>query len=144
MKVNIRDAAVTDAPVLAKLNREEMGYEYPMDKTEEKLRTLLTDSRNKILVAEVDGEVVGYLHLEDYDLLYAPHMKNILGIAVAGSCRRQGVGKALLTAGESWARETGAVMVRLVSGENRKGAHAFYQSMGYQGNKLQRNFKKQL
>ena len=54
----------------------------------------------------------------------------------------QVVGSALLAVGEEWARSVGAVAVRLVSGESRKGAHAFYQNLGYQGNMLQRNFKK--
>ena len=67
---------------------------------------------------------------------------SMMGIAVSSACRRQGVGSALLAAGEEWARSMGAVAVRLVSGESRKGAHAFYQSLGYRGNKLQRNFKK--
>lgn len=144
MEFIIRDAVVADAEVLAKLNREEMGYDFPVERTREILQALLASPRNKILVAESQGQVLGYVHLEDYDLLYAPHMKNVLGIAVAGKVRRQGVGKALLQAGEEWARETGAVAVRLVSGETRKGAHTFYQSLGYTGNKLQRNFKKAL
>ena len=144
MEFIIRDAVVADAEVLAKLNREEMGYDFPVERTREILQVLLASPRNKILVAESQGQVLGYVHLEDYDLLYAPHMKNVLGIAVAGKVRRQGVGKALLQAGEEWAWETGAVAVRLVSGETRKGAHAFYQSLGYTGNKLQRNFKKAL
>lgn len=54
----------------------------------------------------------------------------------------QVVGSALLAVGEEWARSVGAVAVRLVSGESWKGTHAFYQNLGYQGNKLQRNFKK--
>ena len=62
----------------------------------------------------------------------------------ASACRRQGVGRALLAAGEAWARSQGAEAMRLVSGESRKGAHAFYASLGYTGNKLQRNFKKNL
>lgn len=144
MEFIIRDAVIADAEALAKLNREEMGYDFPVERTQETLRALLASPRNKILVAENRGQVLGYVHLEDYDLLYAPHMKNVLGIAVAGKVRRQGVGKALLQAGEEWARQTGAAAVRLVSGETRKGAHAFYQSLGYTGNKLQRNFKKAL
>ena len=88
--------------------------------------------------------MVGYLHVEEYDVLYAGHMVNELGIAVSSAWRRQGVGSALLSAGEAWARSKGAVAVRLVSGEARKGAHAFYQSLGYTGNMLQRNFKKPL
>lgn len=144
MELILRDAMVSDAQALAKLNREEMGYDFPVEETGKKLQASLENPEKKILVAEIQGRVVGYVHLESYDVLYAPHMKNVMGIAVAGEFRRQGVGKALLTAGETWARETGAVAVRLVSGDARKGAHAFYQSLGYTGNKLQRNFKKML
>lgn len=144
MELILRDAMVSDARALAKLNREEMGYDFPVEETGKKLQASLENPEKKILVAEIQGRVVGYVHLESYDVLYAPHMKNVMGIAVAGEFRRQGVGKALLTAGETWARETGAVAVRLVSGDARKGAHAFYQSLGYTGNKLQRNFKKML
>lgn len=144
MELILRNAMVSDARALAKLNREEMGYDFPVEETGKKLQASLENPEKKILVAETQGRVVGYVHLESYDVLYAPHMKNVMGIAVAGEFRRQGVGKALLTAGETWARETGAVAVRLVSGDARKGAHAFYQSLGYTGNKLQRNFKKML
>ena len=144
MELILRDAMVSDAQALAKLNREEMGYDFPVEETGKKLQASLENPEKKILVAEIQGRVVGYVHLESYDVLYAPHMKNVMGIAVAREFRRQGVGKALLTAGEAWARETGAVAVRLVSGDARKDAHAFYQSLGYTGNKLQRNFKKML
>lgn len=144
MEHTIRFARMEDASALAKLNREEMGYDYPEEKTGECLKALLGDPTHFILVAETGGEVIGYLHLEWYQLLYSDPMVNVMGIAVSAACRRQGVGKALLAAGEDWARKKGASAVRLVSGETRKGAHAFYQSMGYEGNKLQRNFKKPL
>lgn len=144
MELVIRDAVVEDAPAIAQLNRDGMGYDYPVERTREKLRACLGNPSHKILVAESEGVVVGYVHLEDYDTLYADSLKNILGIAVAEACRRQGVGKALLQAGEEWAASTGTAGVRLVSGESRKGAHAFYQTLGYTGNKLQRNFKKRL
>lgn len=144
MEWTIREARLSDCAAIARLNREEMGYDYPEEQTREKLRACLANPAHKVLVAEGGGEVLGYLHLEDYDVLYFPQLKNVLGLAVSHRCRRQGAGKALLAAGEAWARETGAAGVRLVSGEERKGAHAFYQSQGYRGNKLQRNFKKAL
>lgn len=143
-EVTIREARAEDAQALARLNREEMGYDYPLDKTKEKLSLLLESGKDKILVAELDGAVVGYVHLNDYDVLYADHMKNIMGIAVSSSCRRMGIGGKLLSAAEGWARETGADGVRLVSGESRTGAHAFYRSLGYSGNKKQLNLKKKL
>ena len=144
MEWTIREARLADCAAITRLNREEMGYDFPEERTQEKLRACLANPAHKIFVAESGGEVVGYLHLEDYDVLYFPHMKNVLGIAVAGACRRQGVGRALLAAEETWAKADGAAAVRLVSGEGREGAHAFYQSLGYTGNKLQRNFKKLL
>ncbi len=144
MEWTIREARLSDCAAIAQLNREEMGYDYPEEQTREKLRACLANPAHKVLVAEGGGEVLGYLHLEDYDVLYYPHLKNVLGLAVSPRCRRQGAGKALLAAGEAWAGETGAAGVRLVSGEARKGAHAFYQSQGYSGNKLQRNIKKPL
>ncbi len=140
----IREARTEDAQALARLNREEMGYDYPPDKTKEKLSLLLESGKDKILVAELGGAVVGYVHLNDYDVLYMDHMKNIMGIAVSSSCRRMGIGGKLLAAAEGWARETGAEGVRLVSGESRTGAHAFYRSVGYSGNKKQLNLKKKL
>lgn len=142
--VLIRDAVSGDAAALTRLNQIAMGYDYPEEKTAGKLEKLLNSGRDKILVAELDGQVVGYLHLVDYDVLYADHMKNIMGIAVDPERRRMGIGSALLEAGEAWAKATGADGVRLVSGESRVGAHAFYRSLGYAGNKMQLNLKKQL
>ena len=79
----------------------------------------------------VGERVVGYLHLEEYDVLYAGHMVNVLGIAVSSACRRQGVGRALLAAGEVWARSQGAEAVRLVSGESRRAPTPFTQAWVY-------------
>lgn len=138
----IRDAMASDATALTGLNTTAMGYDYPLEKTAKKLEALLNSGRDKILVAEQDGRLVGYLHLEDYDVLYNDHLNNIMGIAVDPSCRRQGIGKALLEAGEAWAKEQGAEGIRLSSGESRVGAHAFYRALGYEGNKMQLNLKK--
>lgn len=135
MSLIIRDALPGDAPALTRLNSIAMGYGYPQEKTAQKLDMLIADCRNKLLVAETDGAVIGYVHLVDYDLLYNDSLKNIMGIAVDPAHQRKGVGKALLCAGE-------AAGVRLVSGESRTGAHAFYRSLGYQGNKFQLNLKK--
>ena len=142
-EVLIRDAKPEDAAALAKLNREEMGYEYPEENTRQKLQALLSGGKDKILVAEVCGTVVGYVHLCDYDLLYFDSMKNVMGIAVSSEYRRQGIGGKLLSAAEDWARADGAAAVRLSSGEGRTEAHAFYRSLGYSGTKKQLNLKKE-
>lgn len=142
MSAAIRPAVPEDAAALARLNREEMGYDFPEEDTRRQLEKLLTDKSNRIYVAESDGVVIGYVHANDYDLIYAPHMKNIMGIAVSSAFRKSGVGRLLLGAVEQWAAETGACGVRLVSGASRTGAHEFYRACGYQETKEQKNFKK--
>lgn len=144
MEVIIRECTSQDAEFIYQLNRDEMGYEYPLDETRRKLEQLLCSVYDKIYVAVIDNKAVGYIHANDYDVIYAPHMKNIMGIAVSKKYRRCGIGKALLAQVEIWARETGAQGVRLVSGGSRTEAHAFYRSCGYGNEKMQVNFKKKL
>lgn len=142
--IAIRRCEIIDFDAIQRLSTVALGYEYSPEHTTEKLNRLLCDSTDLILVAELNGEVVGYIHAVDYDLLYAPHYKNIMGIAVSPDHRRQGIGKALITAVEKWARETGASAVRLCSGEERTDAHEFYKSLGYVNSKKQLNFNKKL
>lgn len=144
MNLQIRLCGIDDAEAVCELNAKEMGYDYPLDKTAEKLKQLLKSNRDKIFVAAVDNIVVGYVHADDYDVIYAPHMKNIMGIAVSSSFKKKGIGRALLSAVEDWAKNDGADGVRLVSGAARTGAHEFYRRCGYSGEKQQINFKKML
>ena len=48
-EVMIRDAVPADAEALAELNKNEMGYEYPVGKTRDKVAALAGD---KILVVK--------------------------------------------------------------------------------------------
>lgn len=140
--VKIREAKIDDYTEIYKLNCNEMGYEYSEAKTKEKIEKILCSSRDKVFVAEVDNAVVEYIHANDYDLIYAPHMKNIMGIAVSSQYKKQGIGKMLLSAVEKWARQCNAEGIRLVSGAERSGAHEFYSRCGYIEDKHQIKFKK--
>ena len=69
--ITIRRAEVRDAAAITLLNRECLGYDYPLDKTGDKLATAIQDEGQCVLVAEIGPDVVaGYIHLEDYDTLY--------------------------------------------------------------------------
>lgn len=142
IQFEIRTCSLEDADAIQALNQQEMGYAYPKECTKQKLQTLLNSPKDKIFVAVANGTVVGYVHANDYELLYAPSMKNIMGIAVASEYQRSGIGRALLEEAEAWARDCGASGVRLVSGGTRTDAHAFYRACGYDGGKQQLNFKK--
>lgn len=142
MELIIRECQMTDVEAIAKLNKNEMGYDYPIHLTIEKIKYLLQSSHDKIYVAQVKHQVVGYIHANDYDVIYMGHLKNIMGIAVDMNYQHCGIGKKLLCAVEDWAKETHAEGVRLVSGESRLGAHEFYKHCGYISHKKQMNFIK--
>jgi len=142
MEFIIRELMLKDSDGIHRLNTDEMGYEFSLDETKEKLLKLINSVSDKIFVAVIGDEVIGYVHANDYDLIYAPHMKNIMGIAVAEKYKRNGIGKALLSEVEMWAKETNANGVRLVSGATRTNAHKFYHNCGYSGDKAQINMSK--
>lgn len=142
MDYEIRACRLEDAAALQRLNSQQMGYTFSVEETEAKMRKVLGSDRDRIFVAVSGDQVLGYVHANDHDVICLPHMKNIQGIAVAAACQKQGIGRALLQAVEAWARESGAVGIRLVSGSTRTEAHAFYRSCGYECKKTQCNFKK--
>ena len=71
-------------------------------------------------------------------------MINILGLAVSSEFRRRGIGRMLLKRAERWATEVGIHKIRLNSGASRKEAHSFYRAMGYNNEKGQIRFIKDI
>lgn len=138
----IREAKIEDAAAIRHLSCQELGYDCPQEQTEKTLEKLLNRKDHRIFVAEDGDKIIGYAHACDYELLYWAPLKNLMGIAVSGQYKRQGVGRELLSAVEQWAKSTGAAGVRVNSGATRLGAHAFYHSCGYGGDKEQLNLKK--
>lgn len=144
MIIEIRPAVESDFEAIARISRNDLGYDCAPELVQEKLCRVLTTSRERVFVAVCDGVTAGYIHAEDYDVLYFPTMKNILGLAVASEYRRLGLGTKLMQAVENWARETGVYHIRLNSGMTRKGAHDFYRRNGFSDEKEQMRFMKTL
>ena len=137
----IREAKITNAAAICSISCKDLGYECEENFVKERLSNL-DAVREVVFVAEIDGEVAGYIHGEVYRLLYWEPMVNILGLAVSSDCRRQGVGKALMHQVEDWAREKGIKEIRLNSGGTRKEAHEFYRTIGFDDEKVQIRFLK--
>ncbi len=138
----IRPASDQDAQAIYMLNRDGLGYDYPLEDTRRRLKLVLAKAGNRIFVAQLEGRVVGYIHAADYECSYVGSLKDILALAVDEKERGHGIGRALLKAAEDWARESGATGVRLNSGMERENAHRFYEACGYINRKNQKNFIK--
>ena len=140
--MTIRACTISDYAPIHELNQNAFGYTYPLDKTKIRLEEILDRQTDKLFVACIDDQDVGYIHGSDYECTYSDTLKNIMAIAVDERYQGHGVGKALLGAIENWARECGCCGIRLVSGFDRTGAHAFYLRCGYIHRKQQKNFIK--
>ena len=138
----VRQAVVSDAEDIYYINKTSLGYDYDLEKQKAKLEIILNDSTQVVFVADIGNRVVGYIHLANYDVIYADNYKNCLGLAVDNDFKRIGIGSALLKQGEVWAKQNGASGIRLCSGMERENAHKFYISQGYVENKIQKNLRK--
>ena len=141
-EITIRTATLPDARDLSELSRISLGYDYPADKTHENLVKILQNPRAKILAAECDRRVAGYIHGELYELTFSDLRVNVLALAVSPDFQRRGIGRALLTAMEAWAKKQNAAGIRLTSNVVRTGAHAFYKNCGYESHKTSKGFSK--
>ena len=140
--MHIRDVTPDDAAAISEINREALGYEFPVQDTRAQLERIVK-APNIVLLVAVDGEdVLGYIQLSDYENTYHRPLKNLITLAISPRHQRRGVGRLLLAAGEEWARADGACGVRLVTGQNRVDARKFYAANGYEVRKEQTNLIK--
>lgn len=90
------------------------------------LRKKLAIDRDLLLVAEVEGNVVGTV-MGGYD----GHRGWVYAVAVRSDHRRQGVGTALMRGIEAALAERGCLKVNLQVMTLNVGAVAFYESLGF-------------
>jgi RimJ/RimL family protein N-acetyltransferase len=84
-----------------------------------------------LLVAEEQGNVVGRLSIVRDSHPSSPHVAD-LGLMVAASHRRRGIGRALLAAAEEWARRAGVSKLELHVFPHNEAAIALYEGFGYE------------
>ncbi|HHN93539.1 MAG TPA: GNAT family N-acetyltransferase [Anaerolineae bacterium] len=85
-----------------------------------------------ILVAEVDGEVVGFLALSFVPVLSG--MRALIDdLAVSPTCRRQGIGRALVEAAIQKASRRGASRLLVDTSRGDAAAREFYHASGFEG-----------
>lgn len=139
----VREANGNDCEGICRICTEDLGYACNSKLVKMRLEHL-DKKRETVFVAQTGGTVVGYVHVEKYDVLYFESMANVLGLAVAKAYQRQGWGRKLTEAAEQWAKQQGIHLLRLNSGMERVDAHKFYRAMGFREEKEQLRLLKRL
>ena len=132
--VVVRPAAAKDFEVVTELLAE-LGRPHVPDDSVDVARWVYERHLKKpecgSLVAEHDGNVVGFLSLEFRERLNRARPQAwIPDLIVTESARGTGIGKALLVRALADARDRGCWSVTLESGRSRHVAHELYRSLG--------------
>jgi L-amino acid N-acyltransferase YncA len=128
MSRDVRPMTELDVPIVGALAEEGFGSFYQVD-WQENARALYKaacERRAAVVVAELDGQVVGYCNLRSW-----PAGGWIDQIMVSGCKRRTGVGRTLLDAAISLARQRGFWKVSLITSEADPGTLSFFQTCGW-------------
>ena len=125
----IRDAVPADAPAVARL-LDQLGYPTEPSAAASRLERLGIVG-DRVLVAEVEGEVVGLAHLQVTPAIERDRPAAKIGALVVDESRRgEGVGKALVEALDDEARARGCGLLFLTTSARRTDAHEFYRRVG--------------
>jgi GNAT superfamily N-acetyltransferase len=87
---------------------------------------------DRILMAVERDQLLGFAHLRITRDLTADEAAEVVSIVVRKNRRRRGIGRMLVTAAETWARQSGRARLLLRTDVVRTAAHAFYLALGYQ------------
>ena len=134
MSLVIRSGKKADIPALHEIERDAaqayrtVGYDFCADgavrDAEEHLRGI---EDGALFVSETDGVLSGFILLWPVD-----GHAHIAEISVAERFQKQGAGRALIKAGEEWAREAGFEAMTLTTFTDVPWNAPFYRSIGYE------------
>jgi len=142
--ISIRPACSDDAAALAELSTQ-LGYPAAADTLNQRLARVRDQGAGEVFVAaDAQGRVLGWTHVVPRLHLEESPFAELAGLVVADGARGAGVGAALLSAAEQWARGHGFAQFRVRSNVVRERAHRFYMREGYVERKRQVVFDKPL
>jgi GNAT superfamily N-acetyltransferase len=142
-KPAVRPMRIDDAQAVATLATQ-LGYPSTEAQLAERIPRLLGLGDAAEMVAEDAGAVVAWIHVELRRTLVADPEAQVMALVVDERCRGRGIGATLMSEAERWARERGAVKLRVGSRTTREGAHRFYERQGYTLAKTSHWFQKDL
>ena len=130
-RLKIRPAGPGDCAPIAGLIAQ-LGYEASETDVVERLAVMEAEKR-LVLVAELDGAVIGCLSTSVMRVLHRPApVGRISMMVIDEALRGRGIGARLVRAAEGALRDSGCYMVEVTSHMRRADAHRFYERLGYE------------
>ncbi|WP_435206012.1 GNAT family N-acetyltransferase [Micromonospora sp. bgisy143] len=133
-----REAVRADLPaVIALLADDVLGKARDFTQVDEAYERafadISADSRNFLIVAEQDGELVGCLQITYIPGLgrHGAERSLIESVRVRSDRRGQGLGRELMVWAIDQARQRGCALVQLTTDKSRADAHRFYLNLGF-------------
>jgi GNAT superfamily N-acetyltransferase len=140
-----RSATLDDLPSIVRmLADDELGmrrekYEEPLPESYyAAFRQITSDANHQLIVAELDGKVIGTLHL-----MFLPSISyqgglraQVESVRVDKECRNLGIGSRMMEWTIERARERNAHDIQLTTHLSRKDAHRFYEKLGFKASHL--------
>jgi GNAT superfamily N-acetyltransferase len=145
MPVTVRRAAVEDAAKVAEfavlINEQHVGYDpvrfsrmITREGAEKFYRDRVDAPDAAGLVAELEGEIVGFAYLQYEPQAFEDILTNAVwlhDIYIDEAARRKGVGHALMSAVADAAKEFGAEKTVLATAAKNEKGRAFFESLGF-------------
>jgi ribosomal protein S18 acetylase RimI-like enzyme len=145
LNVTIRRAATGDLNAIGDLWREFMDFHKSRDahfaraadghdRFKEFISGHMASETSCVLVADVDGEAVGYCLATraQYPPVFAYRdYGTVYDLAVTERCRRNGIGERLYRAAQTWFVERGIHRIELRVAVSNEVSTAFWQKMGF-------------
>ena len=148
-KIKIRPLRHSDIEAIMLLHRElgwNPAFQADGSTLRQRLQALITEENALLLVAEISGRMVGYIHGETMTyLLFAGREMVISEVFVVQKARGQGVGKALMAAIEAEAVRHKCFRISVMNSRERESyKRDFYPSQGYEERTQTAIFSKRL
>jgi len=121
------------------LAEDELGaqrehFETPLPQTYyDAFKAIDGDPNHELIVADVDGEVIGALHLMFLpSISYQGGMRaQVESVRVVQHLRGQGIGADMMRWAMERSRQRGCHLMQLTSHKSRADAHRFYEKLGF-------------
>jgi GNAT superfamily N-acetyltransferase len=141
--MTLRDAVRSNAGEIAQLTGE-LGYSTDTAEISGRLSRVTDRRKQVVIVAVLERKISAWMQAHAFEVLESGFRAEIVGLVVAQSYRRRGVGRHLVEAAERWAVEIGAPVIVVRSNLKRVESHRFYPALGFSSSKTQAVYRKLL